>query len=126
MPRAAGGCRDGDVDHVGYYVNLGHGVAGGFDHLAVELIAGLMQTRGVEKNDLTVRFIENPQYPVASGLGLGRDDGYLLAEQAVEQGGLTGVGGAYQGDQAADGFLLPIAAHDQFSFVGGPTRRLWR
>ena len=46
----------------------------------------------------------------ARGLRLVRDDGELLAEQGVEQGGLAGVGAADDGDEAgADGHPSSIA-----------------
>src|SRR4029450_4300636 len=36
----------------------------------------------------------------AGGLGTPRDDGHLLADEAVEQGGLPDVGAAYEGHEA--------------------------
>jgi len=66
----------------------------------------LMQSRGVQKNDLSVRIGQNAGDLVARGLGLGRDNGYLLPQQGVEQGRFTRIGRPGQDGEAAATFSV--------------------
>jgi hypothetical protein len=55
----------------------------------------------IDEDVLAVRLREDPGDEVARGLRLGRDDGNLLADQAVEQARLAGVGTPGDADRAA-------------------------
>jgi hypothetical protein len=64
----------------------------GTHHGTMQQVLRLDHTRGVEEDHLRLFLVENTQHPVTGGLGLGGDDGELLPQKRVEQGGLPYVG----------------------------------
>ena len=82
-------------------VRAGGEVAGALDALALDGGAGLAQAGGVDEADGNAAEEERLLERVARGAGLGRDDGAALAEQAVEERGLAGVGRAGKDDERA-------------------------
>ena len=119
---ARGGEAVGGVDDEEDGVAALEGVEDLLHHAAVELSLGAVDAGGVDQDDLRGEVagdaffllargdFEDALDAGACGLRLVRDDGKLLAEQRVEQGGLAGVGAADDGDEAgADGHLVSIA-----------------
>ena len=60
-----------------------------------------MHTRRVDEHDLSFGIVANAGNAIARGLRLVGNDGELLADQTVEEGGLAGVGPADQRDEPA-------------------------
>ena len=71
------------LDHQHRCVHLGNRVGHDLAHIVAELRARLVQTRGIEKDELRVAFIEQTGDARARGLRLARNDGDLLADQTV-------------------------------------------
>ncbi len=76
-------------------------------HAAVELRTGLVDARGVDKDDLRggicvlVRgHLDHAHDAIARGLRLGGDNGHLFAGEGVEQRAFADVGPAENGDES--------------------------
>ena len=76
-------------------VTVLHGAVGGLYHEIAQRVFGLEDARSVEKDELIVAARFNARNAVARGLGLGRNDGDLLSQNAVEQGRFSHVGAPY-------------------------------
>ncbi len=65
-----------------------------------------MNAWSVDQNDLAAQLtlllgnVNDPQNAVARGLGLGADDGQLLADQGIQERGFAGVGTAQNADES--------------------------
>ena len=99
---AAGGVHQ-DQDYVAGFQGFVHFL----EHAAVKVRAGLVDAGGVYEYDLGGGMLafaggnfEHSGNAVAGGLGLGGDDGYLFAGEGVEEGALSGVGPAENGDKS--------------------------
>ena len=90
----------GDVHHGQQQIDALQGIVDGPHHSPVQLIPGLVNSRSIGKDDLSFRLGVNAQNFVPGCLGLVRDDGHLLPQQVVEQGGFSGIGTADQGDES--------------------------
>ena len=77
------------------------GLGGDGDHILAQLVERLVNAGRVEKEVLGVGSGKNTEQLVAGRLGLGRGDGDLLAQQAIEKGGFAGIRAADHGDEAA-------------------------
>ena len=72
---------------------------GAAHHCPLEPAARLEDAGRVHEDDLGGAVDADAEHARARGLRLGRDNGNLGADQAVEQGGLAGIGRAQQGDE---------------------------
>ena len=83
-----------------------HGFADFRHHLAAERRIRPVNAWSVDQNDLAaqlallLRHMDDPENAVARGLGLGADDGQLLADQGVQKRGFAGVGTAQYADES--------------------------
>ena len=82
---------------------------GAFVELGAQTVLGLMDTRGIDKDQLVAGTVNHGAHAAASRLGHRRGDGDLFAIAGVEQRGLTGVGTTDQGHKAAAETGLHIA-----------------
>ena len=90
----------GGVDDQGDDVDLAERGHRDVDHAHVEAMQGAMHARGVDVDNLPVGTGVGADDPVARRLRLVGDDRQLGADEPVEQGRLTGVGPADQGDES--------------------------
>ena len=101
LERARGAvARVGEVDDD---VGVEDGADGGAAHGVLERVLGIEEAGRVDEDHLGVAVGEEAEDAGARGLGLGADDGELLADEPVEEGGLAGVGGSGDGDEARVG-----------------------
>src|SRR5690606_3515880 len=84
-------------------------------HVAVQPLPRAVDARRVEEGNLGVRQGEHAQDAVSRGLRLGRDDGDLLAEQAVEQRALAHVRPADDRAEAGSVRLVRAQGSDETS-----------
>ena len=91
------------IDDVHQDIGVADGREGGVSHGAVQGVTRLEQPRGVEDDHLGVLGGANADDAMPGGLRLGRSDGKLLADEAIEQRRLTGVGEAGDGNDACPG-----------------------
>ena len=92
----------GAVHHEQHGVDALGGGAGVLVHERAEHAAALVQPRRVDEHELPARVVgEHAAHDVARGLDDGADDADLLADDAVDERGLAGVGPADDGDDAA-------------------------
>ena len=91
---------DGAVEQEQDDVGAGDEAARGAVEHRAEGMRGLADAGGVEEDDLEVGFVVDAADGAARGLGDGRDDGDLFAEEGVEERGLAGVGAADDGGDA--------------------------
>ena len=82
---------------------------GTFVELGTQTVLGLMDTRGIDKDQLVAGAVNHGAHATASRLGHRRGNGDLFAIAGVEQRGLTGVGTTDQGHKAAAETGLHIA-----------------
>ena len=68
-------------------------------HIRAELILRLMDTRGIEENELCFVLGEDTRDTGSGGLRLGRYDGDMLAEKCIEKRGFTDVRSADEGSK---------------------------
>ncbi len=87
-------------DH-GHDVHFPQRVERGIDHPDVQPMERLVDAGGVQVDDLAGGTLADPDDPVPRRLRLVRDDRELLADEAVEQRRLAGVGPADEGHEAA-------------------------
>src|SRR5579863_9356272 len=71
-----------------------------FDHAAVERAVRFMQAGRVDQDHLGIGIAANSDDAPASGLRLGRYDGDLLADDAIEQGRFADVGASAESHEA--------------------------
>src|SRR5213082_365427 len=85
--------------------NLGvvDGAQGGGAHGDVQLVFGLEQSGRVREDVLGVVAREQADHGEAGGLGLGGDDGEVLANQSVQEGGFPNIRSPCQHDCSAPG-----------------------
>jgi len=69
-------------------------------HLLVQDGIGFVQAGRIYEDDLAFGAVDDALNAVAGGLRLGGDDGNFLADETVEERGLSGVGAANDGDKA--------------------------
>ena len=69
--------------------------------LGAQAVLGLVDTRGIDKDQLVAGAVDDGAHAAAGRLGHRRGDGDLFAIAGVEQRGLAGVGAADQGHKAA-------------------------
>ena len=79
-------------------------------HPNVHLVQRLMNARRIQEGDLPARLIEDADDSIARSLRLGRDDGNLMPQDAVEKRRLAGVGTADQGNHAEARLFVPHCA----------------
>ena len=96
LRRHARGGVDEEQDEVGI---PGTGPGGG-DHRPVEPAPRLEDAGRIDQQDLRLALDRDPHQPRAGGLRLVADDGYLLADQRIDQSRLAGVGRADDGGEA--------------------------
>ena len=77
--------------------------------LGAQAVLGLVDARGIDKDQLVAGAIDDGTHATAGRLGHRRGDGDLLAVAGVEQRGLAGVGTTDQGNKAAAEARLHIA-----------------
>ena len=77
--------------------------------LGAQTVFGLMNTRGIDKDQLVAGAVNHGAHAAAGRLGHRRGNGDLFAIAGVEQRGLTGVGTTDQGHKAAAETGLHIA-----------------
>ena len=107
-PPAGPGAR---LDEEEDLVHLLERAEGGLDHAVVEGAFGLVEARGVEEGELRALAVVDPQDAVPGGLGARRDDGHVLAQDPVEQGGLADVGPADDGHVAGPERCFGLLGH---------------
>src|SRR5579884_3033939 len=101
-------------------------------HLAAECVFGFVNPRRVDEHDLRIVAIDNALNAIASGLRLGRDDGYFSPDQRVHQGGLAGVRAANDSDESrfeCHGNILREASRNFRTDVMDaaiPPKRFWQ
>ena len=83
-----------------HHIGLGQAFQSNPDHFPVHHFPGLVQAWGIEHDDLIVRPVDDPQYPVPGRLWPGSDDGDLLPEEPVEKGRFPGIGRADNSDHS--------------------------
>jgi hypothetical protein len=93
----------GRVDEVDDHVGVGDRLLRGVSHRLVEGVARLEEPGGVEEDELRLLVGEDPDDAFARGLRLRGDDREPLADEAIEQGRLAGVGLADEGDESCAG-----------------------
>ena len=81
-------------------VHVGHALLHHVHHVVPQAGAGLVEARGVHKDELALPTVQDGRDAVAGGLGLVGDDGYLLSYQGVGQGGFAHVGTAAKGNNS--------------------------
>ena len=87
-------------------------------NLGAQAVLGLVDARGIDKDQLVAGAVDDGAHAAARGLGHRRGDGDLLAVAGVEQRGLAGVGTADQGNKAAAEAGLNISkARETFVLV---------
>jgi len=91
--------RGGDVRDVDQDVGIPDRIPRRPDHVDIEVLPRPVNARGIHKDDLRMGQGLYPQYPPPGGLGLRGDDGHLLAEKPVQQGGLPHIGPPHDGDK---------------------------
>ena len=91
-PAVAASQRLGGVEHQHHDVDVADGRLGGHVEPLAQGGAGLVDAGRVHEHGLGVRPVEHPLDPVARRLGLVRDDGDLVPEDAVEERRLSHVG----------------------------------
>ena len=91
-------------------VHISDGLTDGVDHVVAQLGAGAVVAGGVDKDELGIAAGDDAADAVTGGLGLVGNDGDLLADQIVGQGGLTDVGTAGNGNHSGFGI------HKYFSY----------
>ena len=84
-------------------IHVGDGVLHHGHHIIAQLGPGLVEARGIHKDELGVAPVQDAADPVPGGLGLVGDDGDLLAHQGIRQGGLAHVGPSANGDHTGFG-----------------------
>ena len=82
-------------------VGAGELLQGGGAHPRLQHVAGLEEPREVVEDELGGGGGAQPDDREPGSLGLGADDGEVLAHEGVEQGGFPGVGDAGERDMAA-------------------------
>ena len=85
---------------------LGKALPHGLEHGFAQSTAHLGKARRIHKNNLGVLVRKDAHNLIARGLRLGGDDGHLLAEQGVQQGGFARVGRPHKRDPAATIVLI--------------------
>src|SRR3989449_7397690 len=95
---------------VGDHVGVGERAQRVGAHRLMEPVLGREQPGGVGDDELRVVAREDPHDRHAGGLRLGRDDGEMLADEGIEQGGLADVGPAGEDDGAALGHRRKVHA----------------
>src|SRR5262249_14251648 len=100
-------------------------------HLFVQRGFAFMQSWRIDEDDLPLFIRHDSLDAVASRLRFRRDDGDFLADEAIEQGGFSGIRASDYGDETSTFFrfascsfwfhstkLCDLAARDFFGFVG--------
>ena len=87
-------------------IRILHGRVGSPDHVVAQRILRAKDPRRVQKHKLILSLGQDAGDTVAGGLRLGGNDGYLLPQHGVEQGGFSHVGTPHQGDKT--GFFHTI------------------
>src|SRR5881296_3342104 len=95
----AGARRFRRLDQEENQVHFREGVERGFDHPLIEPELGLVDARRVHEDQLGVGQVLDAKNPGSGRLGLVRDDGDLVAEDAVQERRLSHVRPAYQRDE---------------------------
>ena len=100
---AAAACRFGAVDEIEDDVGVGERGERGAAHGALERVLRIEQPGRVEQDHLHVAVGADADDAVAGGLRLGADDAELLADDAIEERGFSGVGFSGDGDDPGFG-----------------------
>lgn len=72
-------------------------------HALVEGVFRVEQAGEVVEDQLAVGGAVEAHHGQSGGLGLGADDGQVGADEAVEEGGLAGIGASGEGDVTGSG-----------------------
>ena len=89
------------VQHGHDDVGLAKALPHGLDHGLAQAAAHLRQAGSVHEDGLGIVVRQDAHDLVAGGLGLGRDDGHLLAHEPVQQRRFAGIGRPHERDPAA-------------------------
>ena len=89
------------VQHGHDDVGLAKALPHGLDHGLAQTAAHLRQAGRIHEDGLGIVVRQDAHDLVAGGLGLGRDDGHLLAHEPVQQRRFAGIGRAHERHPAA-------------------------